>query len=148
MKALITAPAGTVLTAIAEGKEDSLITPDASKMQFEHDELVVSDGYHTFDELYDHRITLFIALCRHMHELLGMENPGKFKVWRSKLHSDGSSFDGWFILGIGTEKGKQITYHLPMDRWEETDLFTETHDKAPEWDGHTAADVIERLKAL
>lgn len=146
-KALITAPAGSVLTAIAEGKEDSIITPDASKMQFEHDELVVSDGYHTFDELYDHRITLFIALCRHMHELLGMEKPGKFAIWRSKLHSDGSAFDGWFILGIGTEKGKQITYHLPLDRWEETS-FVEERERAPEWDGHTSADVIERLKAL
>lgn len=24
----------------------------------------VSDGYHTFNELYDHRIKLFITLCR------------------------------------------------------------------------------------
>lgn len=23
----------------------------------------VSDGYHTFDELYEHRVALFIALC-------------------------------------------------------------------------------------
>lgn len=106
-----------------------------------------SDGYHTFDELYDHRITLYIALCRHKHDLLAIENPGKHLVWRSKKHSDGSEWDGWYILGIGTEKGKQITYHLPVERWEETE-FAETLEQAPEWDGHTPADVIERLKAL
>jgi hypothetical protein len=26
----------------------------------------ISDGYHTFGELYDHRIQLFIALCKMM----------------------------------------------------------------------------------
>lgn len=105
------------------------------------------DGYHTFTELYDHRITLFITLCRHIHELLSIEAPEKFKIWRSKLHADGTSFYGWFILGIGTGKGKQITYHLPLSSWGETD-FVETLDRAPEWDGHTPKDVLERLNNL
>lgn len=26
-----------------------------------------SDGFHTFEELYDHRITLFIALCHNLN---------------------------------------------------------------------------------
>lgn len=114
------------------------------------DEMTVSDGYHTMDELYDHRITLYIALCRHLHELLGMENPEKFKVWRSKNHSDGEpAFGGtWFVLGIGTGKGQQITYHLPIDRWSETEFFSETLDKAPEYDGHSSSDVLERIKML
>lgn len=113
------------------------------------EEMEASDGYHTFTELYDHRIALFIALCKHMHELLGMENPEKFKVWRSKNHSDGEpAFGGtWFVLGIGTGKGQQITYHLPIDRWEET-IFAETLEKAPDFDGHTSSDVLERLKLL
>lgn len=106
-----------------------------------------SDGFHTFDELYDHRITLYIALCKHKHDLYAIENPGKHKIWRSKAHSDGSVWDGWFILGIGTDKGKQITYHLPLSRWEETD-FVEEIEKAPDWDGHTPEDVLSRLKDL
>lgn len=78
------------------------------------DEVEVSDGYHTFDELYDHEL----------------------------------AFGGsWFVLGIGKEKGKQITYHLPLERWDETN-FAYTLEKAPEWDGHTSDDVLERLKAL
>lgn len=107
------------------------------------------DGYHTFDELYNHRITLFLALCRHRHVLLGMENPGKYKLWRSRKHADGSEWDGWFIMGIGTEPGKQITYHLPNDRWNEVQTGDiEDLERAPEWDGHTSDDVIDRLKQL
>jgi hypothetical protein len=98
------------------------------------------DGYHTFKELYDHRITLFITLCK----LLDRET---WEGWRSKLHSDGTSFDGWFILGIGKSAGKQITYHLPMIRWDETE-FAETLDRAPEFDGHTSEDVLKRLATL
>lgn len=97
-----------------------------------------SDGYHTFTELYEHRVTLFICLCR----LLKREI-----VWRSKLHHDGSSFDGWFIMGIQIRPGEQISYHLPMSEWSETD-FAFTLEKAPEWDGHTSNDVLNRIKAL
>lgn len=106
----------------------------------------MSDGYHTFTELYEHRITLYIELC---HQIATHNcNREKFhNIWRSKLHSDGTSFDGWFILGIGKEKGKQITYHLPLSKWEETN-FAEDLEKAPEWDGHTPNDVIERIKKL
>ena len=102
-----------------------------------------SDGYHTFDELYDHRITLYIALCKQLADKEGFEPY----VWRSELHSDGSRFDGWFILGIEEGKGAQITYHLPMSRWAETG-FAATLDRAPEWDGHTPPDVLKRLKEL
>ena len=103
-----------------------------------------SDGYHTFDELYEHRITLWIALCRtqteHCHKCDDIS-------WRSKLHSDGSSFDGWFVLGLFYDPGEQMTYHLPMSRWDECD-FAQELDRAPEFDGHTPADVLERIKKL
>ena len=108
---------------------------------------LVSDGYHTIAELYDHRITLFVALCRLGNDI---DNPpsSSLSPWRSKFHSDGKpAYDGWYIMGIGREKGKQISYHIPLSRWDETN-FAETLDKAPEWDGHTSADVLERLKAL
>jgi hypothetical protein len=117
--------------------------PSFSKLiRAEGDNLEVSDGYHTFDELYEHRITLFIALCKAMLPIGTGSKP-----WRSKLHSDGSSFDGWFILGLNKEKGKQITYHLPIEKWEDT-IFAETLENAPEWDGHTANDVLGRINLL
>ena len=125
--------------------KDKLILPCGAELHLE-DVGEISDGYHTFNELYDHRITLYIALCKAIH--LSCENNGFNNiVWRSKKHSDGSMMDGWFIMGIGKKAGEQVTYHLPLDRWKETD-FAETLDKAPEYDGHTPADTLERLKKL
>lgn len=104
----------------------------------------ISDGYHTFDELYEHRITLYIALAR-MHT--NWHPSHAYPVWKSKVHSDGSVWHGWFLLGIGTKAGEQITYHLPLDKWLECEFAT-TLDKAPEFDGHTSKDVLERIKNL
>lgn len=134
------------------------------------EDMQVSDGYHTMDELYEHRVSLWIKVCKFYVFLNGLaprveketkislnkegqDDPNtvfvvrNIPVWRSKLHSDGSAFEGWFILGIGKEKGEQITYHLPLSRWDET-AFAETLDNAPEWDNHTPIDVLERLAKL
>lgn len=112
---------------------------------------LISDGYHTFGELYEHRITNFVVLCRQiageMSRISG-KNP-RYKVWRSIKHSDGElAFGGtWFVLGIGEAAGEQITYHLPIEAWDKTE-FAETLLTAPEWDGHTSSDVLERLANL
>jgi hypothetical protein len=93
----------------------------------------ISDGYHTFNELYEHRHMLFIALGCH----------GQLKAWKSYKHHDGSVFDGWFLAGINLNSGT-ITYHLPNDKWELCRNFEEL-ETAPEWDGHTSDDVLDRL---
>lgn len=98
---------------------------------------LISDGFHTFGELYEHRIQLFIALARIM------QNRTLKDVWRFKEDKD------WFILGIHGTIGRQITYHLPMSKWEETNFaHTYTDSRKPVFDGHTSADVLERLKNL
>jgi hypothetical protein len=115
----------------------------------------VSDGFHTFGELYEHRITLFIALCKALKFTpIMVSEDGKTELdnsspWRSKRHSDGEfAFGGnWFVLGMFKTKHRQITYHLPIDRWEKTN-FAETLDKAPDFDGHTSGDVLIRIKNL
>ncbi len=110
---------------------------------------LVSDGYHTFGELYEHRIQLYIQLCKiyayGYNEGLG--GPFHNPVWKSEVHSDGSSWEGWFLLGIERVHGHQITYHLPMSKWKECE-FADTLDKAPDFDGHTSQDVLQRLKNL
>ena len=93
----------------------------------------VSDGYHTFNELYAHRCTLFAALAI----------SNKHISWKSKFHNDGSSFDGWFIAGMNLPTGT-ITYHLPIDQFWDKFAVPEI-EKAPEWDGHTSQDVIKRI---
>ena len=96
----------------------------------------ISDGYHTFNELYEHRHMLFIALMRSNRRI----------SWRANNHADGTMYDGWFVAGIHLPTG-DISYHLPISMWEMLDhSLIETTNKAPVWDGHTAADVIQRLK--
>lgn len=101
-----------------------------------------SDGYHTFAELYEHRVSLFIALASQVDT----RSPTGDVVWRSRLHSDGTMFDGWFVMGINRVAGEQITYHLPMSRWADTDWLGHEDERAPEWDGHTSSDVLDRLR--
>lgn len=123
----------------SEDHEHEIIESDISSVVREQKVTgETSDGYHTFNELYEHRIVLWIALCKCYQE----------RVWRSKLHSDGSSYEGWFVLGMNKEKGEQITYHLPLSRWEDTE-FAETLEKAPEYDGHLSnTDTLERISRL
>lgn len=95
-----------------------------------------SDGYHTFNELYHHRAVLFSVIVKAFPE----------KAWKSKRHGDGSMFDGMFIVGIETPDG-QATYHYDIDPY--WDMFQcKELERAPEWDGHTAADAIERIGKL
>lgn len=64
-----------------------------------------------------------------------------------ELKGISSKFDGWFVLGYGYIEGEQITYHLPLSKWDECN-FAKTLDKAPKFDGHTSEDVLERIKKL
>jgi hypothetical protein len=55
-------------------------------------------------------------------------------------------YDGMFIVGIDTPKG-QATYHYDIDPY--WDMFdVKELDKAPEWDGHTPDQAIERIGSL
>lgn len=95
-----------------------------------------SDGYHTFNELYNHRAVLFSVIVRDHREL----------AWKSKAHHDGTMYDGMFIVGIETPSG-QATYHYDIDPY--WDMFDcKELDRAPEWDGHTPDDAIERIATL
>ena len=96
----------------------------------------LSDGYHTFNELYHHRAVLFSLIC----------NAFKSCAWKSKKHSDGTMYDGMFIVGIDTPEGS-ATYHYDIEPyWNMFDV--KELDKAPEWDGHTPDDAINRIAGL
>lgn len=96
----------------------------------------ISDGYHTFDELYEHRSVLFIALMKSHPEL----------SWYAALHADGTMFDGMFIVGMNLPTG-QITYHLNLDPWLPIvcRIDCETRGCALGYDGHSSEDVIVRI---
>jgi len=67
----------------------------------------VSDGYHTFDELYDHRVKLMIAL------MVQASNAGYEAGW-SKNHSDGKPCfgGGWVITWVVAPNGEEVRYHM------------------------------------
>ena len=93
----------------------------------------MSDGYHTFADLYEQRLILSAALAKN--------NPN---AWKSKRHEDGSVpfGGGWFIMGFDTDEGC-YTYHYELKYW---DLFQcEEVDKGRPWDGHTSKDVRRLL---
>lgn len=96
----------------------------------------VSDGYHTFNELYYHRAVLFSVIC----------NQNKDKAWKSKSHHDGTMYENMFIVGIDTPEG-QATYHYDVNPY--WDIFhVKTLDNAPVWDGHTPEQAINRILTL
>ena len=96
----------------------------------------VSDGYHTFNELYHHRAILFSVIC----------NTFKDKAWKSKKHDTGDMYDGMFIVGIETPQG-QATYHYDINPY--WDMFkVKDLPNAPKWDGHTPEEAIRRISIL
>lgn len=96
----------------------------------------VSDGYHTFNELYSHRAVLFSVIC----------NQNKDKAWKSKSHNDGTMYANMFIVGIDTPEG-QATYHYDVNPyWDIFDVVV--LDSAPVWDGHTPEVAIKRISSI
>lgn len=95
----------------------------------------ISDGWHTFEELYYHRMVLFSIIL----------NQNKDISWKAKKHHDGTMFsDDSFICGIETPKG-QYTYHYKLKYWD--NFKVKELEYAPEYDGHKPKD-IDRLFSL
>lgn len=108
-----------------------------------------SDGFHTFDELYEHRMLLNAALFN----AWARGGWGLVPVAKSYRHSDGElcfggetegASGGWFIVTAQLPTG-QISYHYKNENY---DLFYAVPHKyvAPEYDGHTPEDVVSRLR--
>lgn len=94
----------------------------------------LSDGFHTFNDLYYQRMMLFAALVK----------LNKERSWKSKRHSDGELCfgGGWFVVGIDTPEGS-YTYHYEEKYYDMFDCKELPTGK--EWDGHTEKDVTRLL---
>ena len=123
----------------------------------------LSEGYHTFDELYEFRklynAALFNEWARdwyHLYHsgsalLMDMKDDepwplyGAHKSWR--LHDGELCFGGgWFVATAWLPDG-QISNHYKAEDW---DLFRIPEEPKVIWpfDGHTSEDVTKRLEAL
>lgn len=107
---------------------------DVYKM-FHTDTQNISDGYHTFDELYKHRYALFAVLC---NQLYLPEN-----CYKCRKHADGTMYEGWFIVVVNLPTVGQISYHIPEKYWDKFNVREK--EKSNDFDGHTSEDVIKRL---
>ena len=99
------------------------------------DKSQLSDGHHTFEELYNHRMILTLIIC--------LQNPSL--CWKSLYHHDGTMFKDSFIVGFNTPEGN-FSYHYDMKYW---DAFKISElPSAPEFDGHTSDDVVRLLSLV
>jgi len=99
----------------------------------------ISDGYHTFNELYHYRM-LYNALI--FNE---WAKHGVYQVHKSLRHSDGELCfgGGWFVVVAMLPTG-MITNHYKVEHW---DLFKiDENGRSPiPYDGHTPTDVANRI---
>lgn len=96
----------------------------------------ISDGYHTFGDLYNQRLYLTAALF----------NLFPDRAYKTLWHDDGQPCfgGGWFLVSIETPNGP-YSYHYKTKFW---NLFKiPEREKADPWDGHTSKDV-KRLLSL
>lgn len=91
----------------------------------------ISDGYHTFDELYKHRVNLFMVLIRYTD----------WPCFMVKNH-----YPEWDAVYLETPLG-QISYHLPWTKRETIINRVKVVDKH-DWDGHDSNEVLFRLQKL
>lgn len=116
---------------------------------------LISDGYHTFGELYEFRKVYNAELFNEWAKQKGFDdgvnyhyNMPKYDVHKSWKHHDGELCfgGGWFIVVAVLPTG-QISNHYEAVDW---DLFNipEVEKAKYEFDGHTLNDVLNRLKAL
>lgn len=108
----------------------------------------LSDGYHTFGELYAHRLALTAVLAACV-----ADDSAKAGVpsaaWKSKAHhpDDAPIFEGgYFIVGIELDTGT-ITYHYKLKHWDDFAAVPEL-PHAKKWDGATPDDTVTRLLAV
>lgn len=95
----------------------------------------ISDGYHTFNELYYYRMLYNAAFFNML--------PKEW-VHKSKRHNDGEECfgGGWFIVMANLPTG-QISNHYELKDW---DLFQiPEKEVADKWDGHTPQEAADRL---
>lgn len=101
----------------------------------------VSDGYHTFDELYMYRKLYNAALFNEWAKL------GLYEVHKSLRHSDGDLCfgGGWFVV-FATLPAGQVSNHYKVSDFH---LFSvPERERAVGWDGHTPVMAADRIHSF
>ncbi|MGL5753063.1 MAG: hypothetical protein ACRCXT_21150 [Paraclostridium sp.] len=94
----------------------------------------LSDGYHSYNQLYDNRLVLFACIVNLKPEL----------GWKSLKHHDESDkmYEDYFIVGFTTPQG-DVRFHYHIKYW---NLFKcKELPNAPEWNGADNKDHLNYL---
>ncbi|MGI9278725.1 MAG: hypothetical protein ACR2PX_03735 [Endozoicomonas sp.] len=102
----------------------------------------VSDGYHTFEELYEHRCLLWINLLNLIHQ----SEHSTETVYKTRKDDRDNEMEGWFIAALEIPGDMQLTYHLPEELWPLLNI--PEMEKNLYYDGHTSKDVADRLTMM
>ena len=136
----VTIPDPGYIVKHSGGKLD-LLTTSAFTEKYETSIENISDGYHSFKELYEFRMiynALAFTLAYQSGDLVGVQ--------KSRRHHDGEPCfgGGWFVVFAETAYG-QITNHYEEKYW---DLFQipETEKITVEFDNHTSEEVLFRIQ--
>ena len=103
---------------------------------------LISDGYHTFSELYQYRMLYNVALFNEWYK------NNLYDCHKSYKHDDGElCFGGGYFIVCANLPTGQISNHYKNDYF---DLFKiiETEKAKYEYDGHSPNDCLIRLKQL
>jgi hypothetical protein len=125
----------------------------------------ISDGYHSFEELYSFRmlynallfnewgkspklITEFVKTPSGLVKEITKATEYQYDVHKSLRHHDGELCfgGGWFIVVAILPSG-QITNHYKVEHWSKFKI-PEVEKAKYEFDGHTSQDVVERMLNL
>jgi hypothetical protein len=99
----------------------------------------ISDGWHTFGELYEYRKVYNALLFNEWAK------QGKYDVHKSKKHNDGEPcFDGEYFIVVAILPTGQISNHYKMEDWNLFHVPVTEKAKYP-FDGHTPQDALKRM---
>ena len=98
----------------------------------------ISDGSHSFNDLYMQRSMLFATICN-MHKDIS------WKSWNHHHEEDFPMYEDYFVVGINTPEG-QYSYHCHKDWWDTFDV--PELEEAPMYDGHMPDDVGRLLSLI
>ena len=90
----------------------------------------ISDGYHTFNDLYEQRMILFSTIVNLFPDI----------SWKTRRHEDGKPCfpdSDYFLVTIETPTGN-YGYHFDSAHWDH--FQCKEIDKAKPWDGYTDKD--------
>jgi hypothetical protein len=97
----------------------------------------ISDGHHTFGELYEHRMLYHAAFVKLA--------PAEYESHKSRNHNDGGPCFGGKFFVVSSRVPGLVTNHYKLEHWDLFDIPAEPNELW-EFDGSTPQDSRDCLR--